>query len=606
MAGLLFAGSLLLFAATDPRWQAAGLSLLVPGGGLLYVGAPVLFALWLALFGLALVLWWGVSAVLAPAAVIVTGAVLPMLLAPDSPADCWWWAVPVLYLLYAAAIGTAVVRAERAHRVKVAAVPELNEYLARTQAPVPTRTPREPDELDARMLGFLLELGLQPLDEFAGFDHGEQFHGGTCLRYQLTMLGSALAVAQVNLLPNFPGLIERAQRNLIDKQTDIRVWRYWRIENILGNLRWDPDPITRDNIMFSGFLASQLGEFEAATGSTHFDRPGSLTFTWRDGRRFRYDHHSLIDAVARNFRRADLGIFPCEPGWVFSVCNAMAAQGVRSYDVTHRSGVWAKTEPGWRAGIFGEMMTPDGNIRHLRSALFGFTFNDGDGTGEYPVSGNHNFQDTAPDMALRGTLLQLRGVAEKLAALEALIDGDGVLALPVTPKPERGTRYVTALTEWLGIIAGAMAVGNDRVARAAERALLRQCGVAGEFPTRPLDGGLMIGAALMMVIWGTPLSVADLAQRGYRPPAGPLLLDAPWPALLVTKARSTDGSTLDLVVEPHRAAPGERHVLRFGTTGGRYRLVGPGVDELLEPDADGRCTVSVTVERRMPLTLRPA
>ena len=49
-----------------------------------------------------------------------------------------------------------------------------------------------------------------------------------------------------------------------------------RIENILGNFDWNPDPIVRDNIMFSGFLANQIAEMEAATGSKRFDEPGSL------------------------------------------------------------------------------------------------------------------------------------------------------------------------------------------------------------------------------------------------------------------------------------------------------------------------------------------
>jgi hypothetical protein len=45
--------------------------------------------------------------------------------------------------------------------------------------------------------------------------------------------------------------------------------------------------------MFSGFLGDVLDTFEAATGSDHYDRPGALTFVWKDGRTFAHDHHSI-------------------------------------------------------------------------------------------------------------------------------------------------------------------------------------------------------------------------------------------------------------------------------------------------------------------------
>ena len=78
--------------------------------------------------------------------------------------------------------------------------------------------------------------------------------------------------------------------------------------------------------MLSAYLADQINLYEAATGSTRFDEPGSLTFVWKDGRTFAYDHHSIAEAVRRNFEANALGFFPCEPGWVFTACNTMGAQ----------------------------------------------------------------------------------------------------------------------------------------------------------------------------------------------------------------------------------------------------------------------------------------
>ena len=53
--------------------------------------------------------------------------------------------------------------------------------------------PNDPTDFDAELLGWVYDLALQPLDEFNGFDWGEQIHGPTCVRYQLNMLGYGLA-----------------------------------------------------------------------------------------------------------------------------------------------------------------------------------------------------------------------------------------------------------------------------------------------------------------------------------------------------------------------------------------------------------------------------
>ncbi len=45
-------------------------------------------------------------------------------------------------------------------------------------------------------------MALQPIDQFKGFDWGEQIHGPTCARYQLNMLGYGLSLYAANYLPN--------------------------------------------------------------------------------------------------------------------------------------------------------------------------------------------------------------------------------------------------------------------------------------------------------------------------------------------------------------------------------------------------------------------
>ena len=170
------------------------------------------------------------------------------------------------------------------------------------------------------------------------------------------------------------------------KHTDLRVWRYWRTLNLLGNFDPNPDPIVRDNIMFSAFLGDVLNMFEAATGSDRFDQPGSLTFVWKDGREFPYDHHSIIEAVHANYERSDLGFFPCEPGWSFTVCNVMGAQSMlRPRPPPRHRPLGPQPRLAGAARSSEEYLTPDGTYAHIRSNHVGLSWD----TGEVP--GGHYY-----------------------------------------------------------------------------------------------------------------------------------------------------------------------------------------------------------------------
>jgi hypothetical protein len=173
------------------------------------------------------------------------------------------------------------------------------------------------------------------------------------------------------MVPNAPNQVEAALAKLVLKHTDLRVWRYWRTLNLLGNFDANPDPLVRDNIMFSGFTGDQLNLYEAATGSDYFDQPGSLTFVWKDGRTFAYDHHRWMDEVRKNFDAADTTFFPCEPGWAFAACNTIGAQALLGYEVLHGRPLWSELEPRWRQTLDEEYALPDGNFANIRCTRTG-------------------------------------------------------------------------------------------------------------------------------------------------------------------------------------------------------------------------------------------
>lgn len=604
-------GTLLVVFANSPTGRAAGLSMVLPGGGFLYTAAPVLFVITWLLITLAIVLWWGMSLIIGVPIVWATSIGLSALLA-DGPRVFWepttWaWTVPVVYVLAAALVATTVWSFEARFRRKRALIPELNTYLASAAVPQRVVTRTAPNDVDAELLQWAYELSCQPIDEFKGFEWGEQFHGGTVIRYQLNYLGWALAPYAVNHIPNAPGQIELAMRNLVLKQLDLRVWRYWQFLNRVGNFDNDPDPLVKDNIMFSGFTGDQINLYEAATGSTRFDEPGSLTFVWEDGRTFAYDHHSWMEAVRRNFQESRLGFFPCEPGWSFAACNTIGAQALYGHDVLHGTDLWDTVSERWRQTLEDEYLLPDGNYANIHCTRTGLSWNTGETPGgEYFTTGTHNFRDVAPDIAERGRALQLRGAPEKLSALRGLIV-DGALQLQLPIEWERSRTCQTAVPGWTKLIGGARAVGDAVLADAAIRAADAQCATGKQWPQRPLDVGVSNMALHMLVRWSAPIDNAELNIRGYVAPTGPVVADAPWPQVLVTVARSDDGVSLDLALRP--GPSGSEAAVPLGFTqlrpGVEYGLTGDGVDVATTADADGSARIDLAVNATLRLRLAP-
>jgi hypothetical protein len=419
------------------------------------------------------------------------------------------------------------------------------------------------------------------------------------------MLGYGLALYAANYLPNAPQPVEKALANLIDKATDLRVWGYWRNLNLWGNFDPNPDPIVRDNIMLSAYVAEQINLYEAATGSDRFDQPGALTFVWKDGRTFAYDHHSIAEAVRRNFEANPLGFFPCEPGWVFTACNTQGAQALKGHDTLHATSHWTAVEPRWRHAVEEEMMTPDGNLPHIRSKLVGLSFDTGEVPGgEYFLTGTNGFADVAPDLAARAGLLGLRGVAAKMAPLrDKVVDGE--LQVDMQPAPERNTLIKTAVPAFTQLYAGARAVGEDDVARAALRRMEATCSTGRRWPERPLHAGVQTLGIHLLMRWSIPLNSAALAVRGYRPPTGPVLRDYPWDQVLVTKARSLDGTTLQLGAQPLNGPATVTLGFEALIPGCDYRLVVDTGALVVRSDRDGRGSVDLVIDRPINAVLEP-
>ena len=228
------------------------------------------------------------------------------------------------------------------------------------------------DELSPEDLGrirFLLDRALQPVGAYEGFEWIDQFQSAA-VRYQLNFAGFALSLLQFTHLPAFGGYLTQAQANLIEKQRDPRIWRYWALENLWGNLRTGGNPFERDNVMFGGFCAAQIALFQAASNDLRFSAPGSFSLRGRRSETYRADFPTLVASMVGQHRRSHFGLIACEPNWIFPVCNSIGFAGIRHHDVRFGTHYWETESPRLRDLLENEFSRCRGALHYLPFELY--------------------------------------------------------------------------------------------------------------------------------------------------------------------------------------------------------------------------------------------
>lgn len=367
LCAILGLAAVLILTSQAPSQTALGLGIAFPGagfwpgifedGGLRCLGAPA----WVSylgaalichlLFAFAVIFWFGAGNILAPLVVWVTSAIVAALTAPPIA-----HAPPAALLITPFLIWLLI--------MLVWLAPQRKTNLT----PIPARPKPFTDCIStelAQQCRFALDRALQPVDAFDGFQFVDQFQTAAT-RYQIAQTSYALALMNAHL-PAFRGYLHKAQVNLIKKQTDHRIWRYWQYENLWGNLDTNPDPVARDNIMYTGFLAAQIALFQSVSGDMRFQKAGSLCLAHKNGQRFSYDQNSLVNALYHGWDASPFHLMPCEPNWVYPLCNAIGGAAALS----HTPEAWQKRAPSFRKALEAEFRTPSGAIVPFRSAHLG-------------------------------------------------------------------------------------------------------------------------------------------------------------------------------------------------------------------------------------------
>ncbi|HEX7760040.1 MAG TPA: hypothetical protein VF459_11080 [Caulobacteraceae bacterium] len=595
------APALLNLSAT---WQAAGLGLLFPGAGFLAVGgwALLLIPVALALFALALFAWFGSGMVIAPVIVWLGSAALAGAMAAAAPTPYSAFVAPGLVITFGAWASWRSSKSRRAavgvRKARESAMPAAVAAALSAATPRPAAGARELSVEELAAARYLLDRALQPVDGFEGFDIVDQFQTAA-LRYQINHIGFGLAELQCNVTPSFHGYLSQAQRNMIEKYLDRRVWTYWLYETAWGHLNLTNfDPAARDNIMLTGWLGLHAGMYMLASGDRRYAEPGSLTFRLNDRVAYEHDIRSLNRSVEDNFEAGAFCLYPCEPNWVYPICNHYGLASLAVSDRLFGTDKVAQVQERWLESLDTEFTDESGSIIGLRSSLTGLRF---------PFPGGElgfaNFMNTfAPERAWR-----MWAVGRSALAPAVLKDEEGPYLAMGAPAFDFGNYRRGRGGAAASILAIANEFGDDALAEACRGSLDR-------FGGRAEDGGVL-RFEHMSNLSNVSAAFGRFRRRGdFRtavtegPPAsvftGPLLSEAAYPEVLVAKAFST-GEDLDLVLY-NGAAPGPQTIgLERLRPGRAYRTIGDVTAEF-RADGEGRASLAPRLDGRTRFRIIPA
>ena len=587
----------------DTTTRIFGLGLIFPGAGFLTYADFTSLEGWLHIgmvglgiigFLLSVVVWFATGNVLAPPIMwlllAIGAASMPHLhcLSPTPPFVALGLASGMILVLFLKNLVSSPFR--QATRTR------LNHWLAEeapgTLASFKPQIIEETNELsleDIKRQRFLLDRALQPLDQFDGFEWLDQFQTAA-VRYQLNFAGYALSMAQYNYFPAFGAYFDQAQHNLILKMADHRIWRYWSLENLWGNLRLDANPIHRENIMYTGFVAAQMAMYHAASSKYDFDKANSFILNHPSGKKWSYNLNDLLHGMTKQMDASPYHLMACEPNWIYPLCNMIGASAIQS----QMPDVWARQEARFRHHLETEFIDWQGRIIACRSRYTGLSFPMIGGA--MPQAMPSFFMNAIlPDIALRQWLL-LR---------QQIMDGNQLKRDQVW-RIDTGNYRFSRASAYAAIALAASEIGDDVVRNACLNALEEEC------PTRTDDGyfyrpksSVWAHAVEHLARSTRPNSFRSLIHQPHRK-SGAYIADASYPDILVASAR-TEEDKLRAVFYSGNASGIKKISLAGLHPHTIYHVYAQKNEKImLKADAEGKANVRFIVDGRTEWDLRKA
>jgi hypothetical protein len=607
---LLAIGSALLYWSQDGGAAILGIGLMLPGGGFLALPDTCLQSPMshtavaigvLATFVASLLLWFGTGNVLMPPFIWLGSAIWaasmangPIRIGIAQEVYSGLLLFAGLLLLSAVARDCLARRQRRIDNAYLAACNTTQHTLFTECSDMETIPEMSPMHL--QRLRFALDRALQPLSEFNGFEHRDQFQTAAT-RYQLNFLGYGIALTQARFTPAFDGYMTQAQLALIDKQSDYRVWSYWRLENLWGNLCSNPDPTARDNIMFTGFVALQMGLLRASSGSQVFEKQGRFALQTPSGNHYSHNVESLVASVECAYTKSPFFLVACEPNWIYPLCNAIGATAVMALDAQHGQNRWQAYAPSFRTSLESEFLDGFGRYIPCRSTYTGLPFPAFGGA--MPLAMPCYFLNTvAPDLARRQWLLLRRDILNRKGQLRRRA------FWPIDTGNYRFSRASAYATTALA----AIELGDNAVHDACMQALEQECPSTcqGGVMHRPLASVWAHGVELM-VLASKRDSFRKLITTPFNP-KGIRLVGLKYPDVLVASAHASENELHAILYCGYTESDADCTV-SMGLTGLkpllRYCITGTAPQQF-HANSEGNATLLIRIAGRTCLHVRPA
>lgn len=125
--------------------------------------------------------------------------------------------------------------------------------------------------------------------------------------------------------------------------------------------------------MVSGYILLAAAIYQNVTRDDRYTKKDSMEFVITEGARYKYDLKSIADAVFRNMDTNPYSLYPCEPNWIYTICNFVGISGIIASDKVLGTDYGDRLKDRFSAALASEFSNADGTVLPIRSELTGFT-----------------------------------------------------------------------------------------------------------------------------------------------------------------------------------------------------------------------------------------
>lgn len=123
--------------------------------------------------------------------------------------------------------------------------------------------------------------------------------------------------------------------------------------------------------MVSGYVLLAAALYQITTRDDRYTKKGSMEFVVTENARYKYDLGSIADAVFRNMDQNRWSLYPCEPNWIYTLCNLVGISGLVASDKVLGNNYGDRLKERFGSALASEFSNADGTILPIRSELTG-------------------------------------------------------------------------------------------------------------------------------------------------------------------------------------------------------------------------------------------